>query len=127
LNNAQTYYWQVRGKNNTGDGTFSVKRGFTTTWAAPGAVTLSTPGDDSGNISLTPTLSWQQVSDATGYDLEVSTSNDFTNRDAIVYEQTNLGGGRKTAGVSAVENFEHDIPADVLDNDTEYYWRVRAT
>lgn len=126
LNNATTYYWRVRGRNNTGNGDWSVSRGFTTTWATPGLVTLVSPSDGSGDVSLTPTMTWQETSDATMYDLEVSTSSDFTNRVAIVYEETDLRGDRKAAGITTVENFEHAIPADVLDYDTEYYWRVLA-
>lgn len=49
LNTTTEYYWHVRGINVAGNGTFSDTLSFTTTWASPGAVTLVSPDDVSGN------------------------------------------------------------------------------
>lgn len=76
---------------------------------------------------MTPTLSWQQASDATGYDLEISTSSDFTNRDAIVNEKTNLRVVGKVTGITTIDEYQHIVESNVLDYNTTGYWRVRTT
>jgi hypothetical protein len=126
LDNATTYYWHVSGINSQGEGEFSDSRSFTTIWATPGTATLVSPIDGIANQSLTPTLTWEEASDANQYDLEVSMSSDFTDRDAVVHSPTGLGQ-RKVAGVSTIDEFTYDIPADILDYATTYFWRVRAT
>lgn len=75
-----------------------------------GVPTLAAPANLATNVSLTPTLSWSSVATATGYKVQVSTSNTFATlvKDLTVVDNTT------------------DITSG-LANGTTYYWRVRAT
>ncbi|TSA15604.1 fibronectin type III domain-containing protein, partial [bacterium] len=76
-NNTQ-YYWHVNATNAGGTSQYSTTWNFTTIVVAPAAPILSSPADTSSGISTAPTLSWIQVSGATSYTLQVSTSSGFT-------------------------------------------------
>lgn len=72
--------------------------------------TLSSPINGDTNVSKSPTLIWDVISQATSYTLQVSTSNQFT---SIVYNQNELiGTMQQISG---------------LNNGTIYYWRVSAS
>ncbi|MBI3259324.1 MAG: fibronectin type III domain-containing protein [Ignavibacteriae bacterium] len=73
-----------------------------------GTPTLASPGNNSTNTSLTPTLTWQSVGCATSYTLQVSSDASFT---SIVYDNT-------------VADVTSDV--GVLSYSTTYYWRVQA-
>ena len=124
LDNATVYYWQVRGKNNTGDGTFSVSRSFTTIMQAPNPVTRVAPSDGATNQSIRPTLSWQPSSNALFYDIQIATTMNFAEGD-IVYTRENLNFSGKSSGEVAAVELEHDVLED-LGYNTTYYWRMRA-
>ncbi len=70
--------------------------------------TLLSPQNLSTNVALDPTLSWQAVPTATGYMVEVSTSNTFA---TTVYSGTVANTSIQLTG---------------LLNNTTYYWRVKA-
>lgn len=72
------------------------------------APTLVSPENLSTNIALDPTLTWQAVPTATGYIVEVSTSNTFA---TTVYSGTVTNNSVQLTG---------------LLNNTTYYWRVKA-
>ena len=76
----------------------------------PSAPVLLAPASAAVNQSLTPTLNWNAASGATSYDLQVSTSSNFT---------------------AAVQNFNGLTSVSKalsgLANNTVYYWRVSAT
>lgn len=76
----------------------------------PAAPVLLLPASAAVNQSLTPTLSWNAASGATSYDLQVSTTSNFT---------------------AAVQNFNGLTSVSKalsgLANNTVYYWRVSAT
>jgi subtilisin family serine protease len=76
----------------------------------PTAPVLLAPASASVNQSLTPTLSWNASSGAATYDLQVSTTSNFT---AAVQNFTGL-----TTTSKALSG---------LANNTVYYWRVSAT
>ena len=107
LTNNQLYYWQVRAKNTAGNsGSWSTARTFTTNLATPN---LNSPSNGSYNFDLSGSVSWNSVTGATLYDLQVATDAGFTN---IVNSQSNLN--LTTAALSG------------LSNNTLYYWRIMA-
>ncbi len=71
---------------------------------------LSSPANNATGQSFTPTLSWQPVTGATGYNLLVSGSNSFTD---TVISVVNITGTSYTFTTSLVQNMP-------------YYWRVSA-
>jgi photosystem II stability/assembly factor-like uncharacterized protein len=111
LLNNRNYWWRVRAKNIAGWGSFSPFSRFTTVAAPPQtAPNLISPPNNSSGISVTVTLDWTQVTEATAYKVQVSSDSSFVttqldstiNRDSII------------------------IPSGRLANNTKYYWRVRA-
>jgi hypothetical protein len=72
------------------------------------APTLVSPANGATNVALNPTLSWDAVPTATGYKVQVATSNTFA---------TPLVDQTVTATSLALSS---------LANNTTYYWRVKA-
>lgn len=112
LNNLTKYYWRVKAKNQIGWGAFSTVWNFTTIVAIPIAPLLLSPANNSTGISLTPALTWNTVSGAASYRLQVSTDSNF------VTTQWDTTG---VVGLTAT------VPAGKLSQTTKYYWRVNAT
>ena len=109
LNNT-LYYWRVRGMNDGGNGPYSATWSFTTIVLAPNAAAaLSAPADKSQRVAVNPTLAWLQLSDASNYQLQVSTSQTFASR---VFDDTTLT--------------QTSQQLSSLQNSTTYYWRVRG-
>jgi hypothetical protein len=80
--------------------------------AKPSAViTLVSPLNASLGVSTSPTLSWNPVTGATGYRLQVATDSNFVSN--IVLDQSNITGT--------------SYPLAGLANGTEHYWRVMAS
>jgi hypothetical protein len=105
-----TYYWRVKATNVVGDSDWSSVWSFTT--ASPGtldAPTLDSPADNAEGVSTDPTLSWNSVSGATVYHLQVADNEDFT---TPVFDDDTISG--TSEAVSG------------LTNNQFYYWRVRA-
>ena len=75
-----------------------------------GSPTLFSPNNNSGSISLTPTLSWTSVNGAISYHLQVSTNSNFS---TTVLSQSGITSTSK-------------LISSLLNN-TTYYWRVNAT
>ena len=75
----------------------------------PDVVALLSPADGALDVARAPTLSWQDLPDASVYDLEIATDPAFT---YVTYART-LG----QASHVVEEN---------LDADQQYFWRVRA-
>ena len=109
LTNGTLYYWRVRGKNTGGWGSYSVVRTFTTVPVVPVAPTLAAPADTAKGISLTPTLSWNTVTGATAYEVQISTSSGFV--PVMIDDSTLTSTSKQVTG---------------LTNSTSYYWRVRG-
>ena len=101
-----TYYWRVKANNADGSSDWSASWSFTTDMATP---TLSLPTNGLSNATIAPTLNWSAISNASSYDVEVSTDGTFSKlvaaKSTITTNTTNLTG--LTAG-------------------TTYYWRVKA-
>ncbi|KAF0140356.1 MAG: PQQ enzyme repeat-containing protein [Stygiobacter sp.] len=112
LNNSTKYYWKVIAKDNKGGTTEGSIWNFTTIagGTAPGAPTLSSPSNNSSNVSISPTLSWNSSNGATSYTLQVSENSSFNN---YVYNQIGLTNtSQQVSGLS---------------NSKTYYWRVSAS
>jgi hypothetical protein len=111
LSNGTKYYWRVNAKNAGGTSGWSGTWVFTTIIAAPSAPTLASPVNNATNVSITPTLVWNTLSDATTYQVQVSTVSNFA---STVFNMSGL-----TATSQAVST--------ALLNSTLYYWRANAT
>jgi hypothetical protein len=110
LNYNTLYYWKVNAVNTGGTSIWSTIWSFTTTIPIPGAPVLTTPLYNATNTSLNPVFSWEIVNGATGYDLQVSTTNDFLTYAIII--ETSLTTNNYSSGS--------------FNQNTTYYWRVRA-
>jgi subtilisin family serine protease len=111
LANSRTYYWRVSSTNSTTTSAPSAVRSFTTVapLAIPVAPTLSAPANAATNVTRTPTMSWNAVTGAATYDIEISTTNTFA---SVTFGRTGL-----TA---------RSIRVSQLGSRTAYFWRVRA-
>ncbi len=110
LSNWTTYYWRVSATNSYGNSGWSSIWSFTTIGTPPSAPTLAIPTNNSVDISVSPTLSWNSNIRTISYTLQVSTNSTFSN---FVYNQSGL-----TSTSQLVTG---------LSNTTQYYWRVNAT
>jgi hypothetical protein len=107
LANNATYYWEVSATPLVGAASaWSSVWSFTTVIAAP---VLSTPTNGAPQQPTTLSLSWNTVSDAATYNLQVSTSMNFT---TMVSSQPGLSGLSASVGSLA--------------NGATYYWEVSA-
>jgi len=110
LEPGQTYYWSVRvcqGKPYLSK--WSEERSFITALVPVPFAELCSPPCGSQDIILTPNFSWEAVDGATGYDIELATTETFT--------------AGVIRGSSTVNAWVLTAP---LDYATTYYWRVRA-
>jgi len=110
LDENTTYYWRARAVDSQGPGPWSSVWAFKT-GNLPGTASLLQPANQSLGIDLTPEFSWSNASGAESYDLEVSTSPQFT---SLSFTVPNIGGTQ----------YE---PSSNLEVQTLYYWRVRAS
>jgi photosystem II stability/assembly factor-like uncharacterized protein len=113
LEPATTYYWQVRASSPVA-GPWSEKRSFTTTMAAENSpVKLEIPYAGASDVPIRPVFQWNTIDKSNAYELLVSPNADFTN--TVIAKQ----------GESALISnaWQCDV---LLDNDTTYYWKVRA-
>jgi len=104
-----TYYWRVRAKNEYGYGLWSSIRYFTQAYTPPEleAPNLIAPVDDAELISGSVTFSWDAISGVTQYELQISTSGDFSTYHTNIVISTNTSTRSfSTSGL--------------------YYWRVRT-
>ncbi len=110
LNNSTTYYWRVSATDGNTTSNWSAVWNFTTKDAPVtlDAPTLISPADYATDISTNPTLVWNAVSGATGYEYQYGTDYTFI----INTEGTTTNTQISTSGLSY---------------QTQYYWRVRAT
>jgi peptidyl-prolyl cis-trans isomerase B (cyclophilin B) len=101
----KTYYWRLRATNGGRRGEFSGVRSFMTAIAIP---TLVYPASNGTVDRDNAELRWNRVEGATGYNVQVSTSNTFSSLevDARNYSDTSMTLNDLTA--------------------TRYFWRVSA-
>jgi hypothetical protein len=110
LSNGVQYFWHVRGVNEAGNGPWSATFNFTTIAGGSEQVTLISPADNATEVDLSPVLSWDAVSGAATYQLQISEVSSFTTL---------------VLNIDAVNGTEYQ--ATGLDGSTTHYWRVRAT
>ena len=101
-----TYYWRVSATNTRATGNWSKTWSFT---AVPSTPTLESPANGAVEQSLSPTLSWNDVEEASSYHLQVSTDSGFT---SFNVNDSTLTNTSKQIGPLATN--------------TIYYWRVHA-
>ncbi|MFM7839485.1 MAG: S8 family serine peptidase, partial [Chitinophagaceae bacterium] len=82
----------------------------TVSFPAPASPSLLSPANANTGISLTPQLSWNAVNNASTYNVQVSTTSDFT---TTVVNRTGLSGTT--------------LSLSTLSGTTTYYWRASAT
>ncbi|MCX6132225.1 MAG: DUF5050 domain-containing protein [Ignavibacteriales bacterium] len=104
------YYWRVGGVNAGGAGAWSISRSFTTVPILTVGPALISPQDNELNVSLSPTLSWNTLSGAVSYRLQVSATSDFA---TLILDQSGLTSpSRSVTGLA---------------NGAKYFWRVNAS
>jgi len=105
------YYWRARAHLSGGDVTdwTDIWKFTTLPEITP---TLSTPTNNTTNLTLLPELNWQSVANATSYELQVSTNSNFTG--TLIIDLDDL----------AITSY--DVQAGELTWNTQYYWRIRA-
>ncbi len=104
------YYWRVKAANMAGTSDWSETRSFTIVYNLPGVVTLASPANNSEGVPFNTLLSWNIASDANSYNLQLSTTLDFST--------TILNERGITTTAKSIEG---------LINNTTYFWRVNAT
>ena len=111
LANSTIYFWRVTASSNTlSKVNTSDVYSFTTIVVTSDVPTLSSPANNSTGISTTPTLTWNPVTGADTYNLQIATDANFT---AIIKDISQTG---------TVYNV-----TTALTNSTKYYWRVSST
>jgi len=110
LDNSTLYYWRVRAENEGGASEWSEVWSFTTKEQAPAMVVLGSPADQVSSVATTPTLKWNRAERAVDYQLQLSSASDFS---VITLDST-------LTDTSFVVD-------KTLENDTSYYWRVKAS
>jgi CSLREA domain-containing protein len=109
LSPATTYYWRVRSFNTLGHASaWSTVRSVRIKFAGP---TLTSPSDGVTVSDLIPTFTWDAVSGATDYTIQVSKDNTL-NFSPLVFSRT-----------ATSPTYTHTAN---LQAGTTYYWRVRV-
>lgn len=106
------HYWRVRAQNDIGWGLYSNRNSFVFTGPPanpPATPTLAMPVDRVENQPTTLTLSWNTSQSAAAYQLQVSTSSDFS---TIIVDEPGLTTSSRQVGPLA--------------SNTVHYWRVGA-
>ena len=101
------YHILITGTSISKQRSTSVKLGISD--SIPAAPVLTSPPNGAEDVSRTPTLTWEESSQALDYDLEVAQDSGFLD---VVYSTT-------------VADTSHTVGTQ-LDSLTEYYWHVRA-
>lgn len=113
LSGTTQYFWHVKASNIGGSSAYSGPWSFTTGIAPPAAPVLVSPPNHSTGVPISGILfSWNTVAGANSYRIQISTSPTFSTTVA------NVNTGSQT-------QYTHNSP--VLNYNTMYYWRVRAT
>ncbi|MFA5512726.1 MAG: T9SS type A sorting domain-containing protein [Candidatus Kapaibacterium sp.] len=110
LNNETEYWWRVKALNGAGESIFTQSWKFNTGIPLP-APQIVGPADGS-ETNLTPTLSWNVVPGASSYNVQLANRSEF-DQGFIVNELS-------------WEDVTYNIPDDLLEDGTTYYWRVKA-
>jgi hypothetical protein len=109
LADGATYYWHVNAANSLATSAWSSIWSFTTVYQIPATPYLASPSNGSNGQPLSLSLHWNSVANATTYNLQVSSSADFS---STFY------------GKSAVSQLAQIVTG--LSNSSLYYWRVQS-
>ncbi len=104
------YFWRVKGMNAGGTSAFSDEWSFKTVGVPPSIPALVSPIDGADLQPSTLTLRWNEAAGFEHYHVQVASDSGCT---VIVFEDSTLS--------------THQTTVTGLDNDTQYYWRVRAS
>lgn len=99
----QQYFWRVKAKAGLSESDWTSAWNFKT---SIGTTSLLLPDSSSFNNSLTLTLSWEPISGANSYKVQLSTTPNFSQID---FDLTSNSTSREIVGLS---------------HNTKYYWRV---
>ena len=112
LFNNTRYFWRVSAKNIAGASSFSPIWSFITESGVPlpTAPVLTYPLNNALGQPLTTSLTWQQVSGATKYHVQIATDINFTN---LLSDDASV--------------LQTSFTTPLLQNGMEYFWRVSAT
>jgi len=110
LSYVTVYYWRVNGKNSYGTGSWSNINSFTTMTQTPAAPTLLTPANGDTTTAVYPKLTWNSISNAASYRVQVSTISTFA---TTVVDDSTL-------------TVASDSLITALSYSTVYYWRVNS-
>ncbi len=102
------YYWRANALGPYGTSAWSNTYSFTTSLVIPAAPMLTYPSNNAADISCRPTFTWQGTN-ANTYDLELSTSSNFS---TTIVSQTGLSS--------------KDSIRIVLSYNSIYFWRMNA-
>ncbi len=108
LNDNTDYYWRVRTRKANAVDSWSTSRKFRTKIFA-----IASPQNNASAVSLTPTISWDNVSATATYTIEVSTTADFS-VNKQVFKQT-------------LTNTSITLPTGTLISSTSYYVRISVS
>lgn len=111
LSYSTVYYWRVKGKNETGWGTFSDWWKFTTTNGIPLAPVLLAPVNRKTDVPVTPLMDWSDVSGAVKYYLQISPYADFH---------------LNSISDSNITQSQFQVPEGYIAYNSGQYWRVSA-
>lgn len=108
LKDAARYYWRVK----------AIKPNALAGWSEPrnflaNKFSIINPANGTGSVSLTPTITWDNVSTTANYTLEISSTSEFLEA--------------KRVYLATVNTPELTIPVGVLVSSTPYYARVTVT
>lgn len=103
------YYWRVRSVNEYSKSPWSEPRTFRTGLQNADRPTTLFPQNNSEKIPTETQFRWVSSDNATSYDLQISTDNDF---ESVVNERESIED--TVTNISGLDNYE------------TYYWRVRG-
>ncbi|HKI43736.1 MAG TPA: fibronectin type III domain-containing protein, partial [Balneolales bacterium] len=111
LQHDSTYNWKVRAVSGLTWGPWSNIRQFTTLSSQDTAntyrTTLTSPANGTANQPTTVTLQWSKVTNGTGYELQISTKNDFS---SIYLDTTVQAESYQVSGLAKAQ---------------QYFWKVK--
>ncbi len=113
LDPATFYYWTVTAQNQLGTTEMSPSPfTFTTGVIPPESFGLLTPVNFATDVPVTPTLDWEDSTNAAEYNVQVATNTLFLNNTVDV--------------TIPASSSEYTVPAGELSTQTQYFWRVTA-
>ncbi len=108
LTNNRTYYFRLWAWDDSFWSSNSTVYDFTTAISNP---VLVLPVHGASDVTVVPTLAWNAVDGAESYNLVVAKDNAFTD---VVLSKT------------ALTEIAYEIPPYLLENSTQYHWKVEA-